>query len=423
MDHAKLTAANQAAAIQAETDGDTVVNAWPLKLTLELTADCNLHCFMCDCEMARDRYRAKGYKKFALPVEIFRQIAEASFSKISVINPTVVGEPLMLPYYDEMLEACAHYNVKLDIISNGMLLKGERARKLLPVLSELTISFDGGTKETFEHVRTGSTFETVVENLNNFSKMRDEAGLTETVGLTFNTTILTENLEELPRIIELGAAAKVDVIDGAFMLVFAESLRHCSPLSDPVRANHWVAKAEKRAKELGIRVSLPNPLPEDGSADVQVAQSDADFGGVVEANGEQPAAPAEVTNGSAPQAAPEDEGEAPAGSAERLQRAASKGAMPADRVPAEWGGKLYCRFPWREAFVGQGGEISPCCAQGRPVLGNAFEQDFAEIWNGKDYQALRKGLWEGKPLDYCKNCTFLQESGAVPYSKDAYMRD
>ncbi|MFT5081635.1 MAG: hypothetical protein ACI84E_002301, partial [Planctomycetota bacterium] len=49
MDHAKLTAANIAAAIQAETDGDAIVNAWPLKLTLELTADCNLHCFMCDC--------------------------------------------------------------------------------------------------------------------------------------------------------------------------------------------------------------------------------------------------------------------------------------------------------------------------------------------------------------------------------------
>ena len=89
--------------------------------------------------------------------------------------------------------------------------------------------------------------------------------------------------------------------------------------------------------------------------------------------------------------------------------------------PKDWQGRFYCRFPWKQAFVNLGGDVAPCCGQGRPIVGNLFQQDFDEIWNGDEYQRLRRGLYEGEPTDYCKNCSFLQETGKVPYDPDGYV--
>ena len=105
VDYRKLTEENARLVFEAEMRGDAVVPAPPWKFTFELTAHCNIHCFFCDCEMIRKQYRDRGFRNFALPVEQFRIIAEQAFPRASVINPTVVGEPLTIPYFDEMLDA------------------------------------------------------------------------------------------------------------------------------------------------------------------------------------------------------------------------------------------------------------------------------------------------------------------------------
>ena len=426
MDYARQTRANADEARAAEVRGDEVVEAWPIKMAFEFTADCNLHCFMCDCEMARDRYREQGIKRFTLPVETFRLIADTAFPHISVVNPTGVGEPLVLSYFDELMEACERYDTKLDIITNGMLLKGERVRRLLPLLAAITFSFDGATKATFDHIRTGAKFETVLRNLENFARLRREMGLREQVRTSFNITIMSENVAELPAIIELAKAHDIDFVVGGYMLVFGDSLRSSSPLLDPARTNHWVAAARARALELGVEVLLPARLPETGAEPIQVLS----VASPLETTVGEPI-PATETHGSDAPTTP-DLTTSDLGSSLRPLPSPPPGAPadPADRdptalvtgMPPDWQGKMYCHFPWKEVFVSQGGEVSPCCAQGRPVLGNIFEQDFAEIWNGPEYQRLRRGLWTGDLTPYCRDCTFLQEAGSVPYQGDSYLR-
>ena len=51
-----MALAAQAKVLAAERDGRSTVDAWPIKMYFEFTADCNLHCTMCDCEMLRDRH-------------------------------------------------------------------------------------------------------------------------------------------------------------------------------------------------------------------------------------------------------------------------------------------------------------------------------------------------------------------------------
>jgi SAM-dependent methyltransferase/glutaredoxin-related protein len=51
------------------------------------------------------------------------------------------------------------------------------------------------------------------------------------------------------------------------------------------------------------------------------------------------------------------------------------------------------------------GSVIPCCGgyNGRP-LGNVFKQSLEEIWNGREYQELRKCIIENKIYDGCQNC-------------------
>jgi MoaA/NifB/PqqE/SkfB family radical SAM enzyme len=80
-------------------------------------------------------------------------------------------------------------------------------------------------------------------------------------------------------------------------------------------------------------------------------------------------------------------------------------------------------MPWRVTFVGQMGDVAPCCAPGRPVLGNVFERDFMDIWNGPEYRELREGFITGRLTEYCRGCLYLQEAGVMPYDARAYVID
>ncbi|MFO1077889.1 MAG: radical SAM protein [Planctomycetota bacterium] len=387
MDFAACTAANSTKVLAAEARGDAVVEAEPMRYVLELTADCNLHCFMCSCEMLRDKARDVGIKRFGLPVEVYRKMAERFFPTAHQVNPTVVGEPFVLAYFDELVADCERYHVKLDIHTNGMLMRGPRLRRLLPNAAEIRVSFDGGTKPVFDHIRTGAEFEQVVQNLAELAALRRELGLRGIVRTSFNVTILYENVDELARIVEIAAEHDIDVVRMCYMIVFGEDLRSSSPFRDPARTNRALRLAQRRGAELGIQVDLPAPLP--------VPTQDAEL---------PPPLPLPRLT-------------------DKRDPAAYEGPrwMP-DGVPAGWGGKYYCRYPWREAFINQGGDVAPCCGQGRPIVGNAFSRDFAEIWNGPEYQRLRRGLWDGDLTDYCRDCPFLQANGAMPYRAETHER-
>jgi radical SAM protein with 4Fe4S-binding SPASM domain len=70
-----------------------------------------------------------------------------------------------------------------------------------------------------------------------------------------------------------------------------------------------------------------------------------------------------------------------------------------------------CQRPWTLAYVGAEGNVYPCCfvpfvEQNREttILGNAFEQPLAEIWNGPRYQEFRRRFLSDRPFDCCKDC-------------------
>src|SRR5262249_32521092 len=86
-----------------------------------------------------------------------------------------LGEPLMDRKIFDRIEYCERHNVATLLSTNGTFLDEALAKKLLDSrLEHITLSFDGASKETFEHYRKGARFEKVRDNFVRFARMKHE---------------------------------------------------------------------------------------------------------------------------------------------------------------------------------------------------------------------------------------------------------
>lgn len=378
-DYARHKRENAVRVIEAERTGSPVVDAWPLELWVDFTGLCNLHCIMCSVEPLREKHRALGEVRFSVPRETFRAIVEKSLPHVNILNPTTVGEPLMLPYWDELVEVVERYGCRLDILTNGTLLRGERLRASLPHFARVSFSFDGATAETFEKIRVGADFDAVRRNLDEVARLRRELDLVDRISLEFSLTLLEQNIDELPDIVDLAAEHGVDRITANHVILYHQSLEELSPLNFPERTDAALHEARIRARGHDIGTAFPQPLS--GEIDPEVP-------------GRRVVTwPPDPTNARELLLSP---------------------------TPPEWPGVEYCRSLWRESFITFDGMISTCCVPRAVPVGNIHEDDFMEVWNGPRYQAKRTGLVTGRLAGGCKSCIHLQQSGRCEYTKDAY---
>lgn len=69
--------------------------------------------------------------------------------------------------------------------------------------------------------------------------------------------------------------------------------------------------------------------------------------------------------------------------------------------------RMDCYWPKSMSYVTVEGDVTPCCNyfDSRELsLGNVFQQDGAEIWNGEPYREFRKQLLSGHLPHHCQVC-------------------
>ena len=73
----------------------------------------------------------------------------------------------------------------------------------------------------------------------------------------------------------------------------------------------------------------------------------------------------------------------------------------------------FCKRPWSETFVNWNGDVFPCgcvVTESKYSMGNVFEQDFQDVWNGEKYVAARKELLD-QPSDLETVCHICKQNG------------
>lgn len=146
------------------------VAALPVEYIVETTAKCNLYCPMCPRETHKQ-------PKEDMPDDVFERLVQGAARTGEHMMLIGLGEPFMDRKIFDRIEYCERHGISTLLSTNGTFLDEKMAAKLLETpLAHITLSFDGASKETFEHYRKGARFEKVRENFVRFAEMKHQSG-------------------------------------------------------------------------------------------------------------------------------------------------------------------------------------------------------------------------------------------------------
>ena len=330
----------------------------PWRITFDTNPDdCNLRCIMCEdhspYSATQSLRRQAGRRKRRMDIALIRKVmAESQGTGLAEIIPSTMGEPLVYRHFDEIIDLCAEYGVKLNLTTNGTFPKrGAKAwaERIVPVASDVKISWNGSTKETQERIMLGSSWEKVLANVRNFIQVRDvyAAGGGNRCRVTFQMTFLETNVGELSKIVELAAHLGVDRVKGHHLWAHFPEISGLSMRRSPEAVARW-NRAVVAAKQAADRHRLPNG-----------------------------------------------------------KRVLLENIFPlSESATEEMTADATCPFLGQEAWVSAEGRFDPCCApdalrRDLGYFGNLNETSLAEIWSSTDYKRLQRTYLRNR---LCQGC-------------------
>jgi len=296
-----------------------------------------------------------------MDIALIRSILqESQGTPLQEIIPSTMGEPLVYKHMDEIIDLCSQYGVKLNLTTNGTFPgRGAKAwaERIVPVASDVKISWNGARKETHEHIMPGTRWEKVLENAKIFLQVRDAYAATggNRCRVTFQLTFLETNVAELADIVKLAASLGVDRVKGHHLWAHFAEIQPLSMRRNPESRIRWnqavqlaYAAVEQHRLPNGNKVLLENIFPlEQGTQ-------------------------AEIVSGAV------------------------------------------CPFLGKEAWVSAEGRFNPCCAPDalRRTLGefgNLNEQSLYDIWESSAYQTLQESYTS---YTLCQGCNMRRPEQA-----------
>lgn len=330
------------------------------RITLDTNPeDCNLNCIMCEehsqySNFKKCLYEETGFRHRRMPSElIVKIINEAAASGVKEIIPTTMGDPLVSDSIITIIEQCKEKNIKLNVTHNGT-FPGKSGREwaelLVPITSDIKISWNAATKPIAEMIMKGLNFDKAVSELKEFVAYRDHYYLTTGYfcSVSLQLTFMRNNMHEINGIIDLAHKIGIDRIKGHHLWVHFPEIEDLSFNKNDQTKKEWneIASsankysAQKNATATKI-LKLENFIPFDEKQQSEIPET------------------------------------------------------------------YECPFLGRELWVSATGKISPCCApdklrQSLGEFGNINLNSLAEIVNANNYQNL---LTTYKSKELCKTCT------------------
>jgi len=332
----------------------------PTEIEFSFNNLCNLKCVMCskaedEPNVLLDKDLGIGFLDQILPYALH-------------LTPSANSEPF-LNDLSLIYDMAVKHDVMLFLFTNGILCTEERFRKIQPRIHRLWFSFDSHVKETYEAIRAGAHYETVLANIKRTLIIAEE----DDTEITFHFVLMRTNLHELPGYVKF--------------------------------------IADIGGKQIKVQELLPNSLSYDDLA-LDGNVPDEEIKAVLDASLDQ----AKQSNIDLTLAL-----HAPFNGEVRCQpmRNKSKAPMAAFReVYMESFLRIYpffCNMAANYLKVNPDGGVYPCCrAPDSLLMGDIHKNNFEEIWNGESYQAFRQKMYSRDYPKVCKTCSVLTGNPHFP---------
>lgn len=183
---------------------DKNVYWFPEIVDIELTNNCNLSCRMC----ARQKMtRLKGF----MAKKVFEEVSDECNLYKSGLRLIGWGEPFL---HNDIIDFCKYHKKKivssyydtkeesspLHITNNGQIITEKQMKGLVDIgLDSIIFSFQGASKEGYEKMRIGSSYEKLKENILKLVEIR---GIKEKPFIHISSTMTDESRDEIGKFVD-----------------------------------------------------------------------------------------------------------------------------------------------------------------------------------------------------------------------------
>lgn len=178
--------------------GKIVLKSYPRQLHILLNSKCNLQCEMCGMFKGRYKFSDRHFKEL---------IKLMPYLQLLIIQG---GEIFLDSRINTILKYALKNKVKVDLLTNGLLINEKIADQLADAGVNLVFSIDSPFKETYESIRLGAKFEKLINNiiiLNEARKLKKTC-----IKTAINMVVMKKNYKHIEAMIEFSKKYKFNAL-------------------------------------------------------------------------------------------------------------------------------------------------------------------------------------------------------------------
>lgn len=233
----------------------------PVVFNLSDASICNLTCPHCPIHGTDELHMLHNSRMLDMELGAVAALLDSALPTATYFHLTVAGEPFYSQNFDIYVEKAVVYQMKVQVVTNGTLLRKSRLIELLPFLHSVGFSIDGANEVSFETLRRGAKFNSVLRNIDLIIRTSKKVQAPATPVFYISFTIMASNLVELPQIIRLAHHLGIPIVQAYFIKPPFEWIECERPSQVKPLYNAMLMEALEVARELGIVLSAPNAFP------------------------------------------------------------------------------------------------------------------------------------------------------------------
>ena len=202
-------------------DGD----CYPLYMEISPVGACNHRCIFC-------AYDFIGYPNRKLEtsrtLKLLDELAECGLKSILFAGE---GEPLLHPDLAIMIRHARNNGIDVGMFTNGQLLSSDKANEIIPALTFIRFSFNGGTSENYSRIHQvkPECFAAAITAIRTAAEIKSKQNLATSIGAQF--VLIPENIFSLSAAAAILKEAGVDYL--AIKPFVQQSSQQCYQLKQP----------------------------------------------------------------------------------------------------------------------------------------------------------------------------------------------
>ncbi len=330
-----------------------ILKSKPVKMHVVLTTKCNLKCIMCN--VCTNEYTISN-NYIEIIKEYLPYLEEISWQG---------GELFLYDKFEELIKLAAKYKVEQEFVTNGLLLDKRRIEIVAKYNIFLSISIDSVKKETYEYIRAGAKFDSLIFVL---KQLYDYKLNHRDIKYSMSVVVMSINYKELDDIV------KFAILYGFTGIYFQRYIPH-ENITDDLMLNEeqalYVFEKIQEIKNNFKNITVKTNIGDDVFKYWNVKKINSDISHKDEIN--------QLSGTDADNNYEKKDNEILESKNNNIYE------------------KIFCIAPWKTLFLdfGMKMKFSGYCNSFKTLDGEF------DIWNCPPAVEYRKSIIKNKPLDYC----------------------